>query len=246
MKILLQNMEDIAKIIMMLLTFGPIILLVIGLLYMLYTYIIKEFGVSAWVGIKRLFDFRGRRIRKKRELIIKAERDSFYSIKQICLQLWDKNSVYDLTESQLDALLTIPKEKLKRENAICLAELKQTAEEENARRIQERNKAWKTSLIIIDMDIVTVLDADLERIKKEIELTQKEIEKIETVQYPDGVNESQKEAIKKLHVFSLKYQVNHDTLKAKLEYLKCAYQGLLTQKEYDEAIMAKRAFDAGL
>ena len=90
------------------------------------------------------------------------------------------------------------------------------------------------------MDIIEVEEFDLNSIQAEIESTEKAILELETVNIPDGATEAQKEALIKIHPFSVNYQVNHKTLKAKLEYLKCAYEGLEIKKMYAEEKMAKQ------
>lgn len=231
--------EIIFKVLFFIITGFPLIMIGLSILYWLFRLLKKIFEV-VWIYIKDLFSFRKRRIEKKRLRIKSIQDKYYYAIKDICEKLTNADSTAMLNECHLDFILSIPENKLKSINDTLRLTQEQIRKEKQAHRQREYNSQWTTTIYLIDMDIISVLEADLERLAEEIKKTEDEIVSIETVRYPEGVTEQQKEAIKKLHVFSVDYQVKHDTLKAKLEYLKCAYYGLQTKKMVDEERAAKR------
>lgn len=216
----------------------PLIMIVLSAIYWLFR-LFKEIFEVVCMYIKDLFSFRKRRIEKKRVKVNSIRNKYYYAIEDICDKLTNANSTAMLSECHLDFILSIPEDKLKTMNETLRLTQDQIRKEKQDLRQREYNSQWKTIIYLVDMDIISVLEADLERLAAEIKKTEDEIISIETVRYPEGVTEQQKEAINRLHVFSVDYQVKHDTLKAKLEYLKCAYNGLQTKKVVDEERSAK-------
>lgn len=233
-----MNSDTLFKILGLIIIGSPLILFVLGISYWIFR-LFKAIFEVVWMYIKDLFSFRKRRIEKKRFRVYSIRNKYYYAIEDICEKLTNANSTTMLNECHLDFILSIPEDKLKTMNETLRLTQDQIRKEKQDLRQREYNSQWTTIIYLVDMDIISVLEADLERLAAEIKKTEDEIISIETVRYPEGVTEQQKEAIKRLHVFSVDYQVKHDTLKAKLEYLKCAYNGLQTKKVVDEERSAK-------
>ena len=181
-----------------------------------------------------------RRVKNKRRQIVSLRDQYYYAIQDIISSRYDKKSLYELEEYQMDELLSMTQEEL---IDVQQRVEKKRNEEESRKR---NNYIGTTKIYLVNMDIMTIVDADLNRIKEEIEATEKDLEKIECVSMPDSATDAQKAALIKLQKYSVEYQSRHKTLRAKLEYLRCAYDELMDRKEVDRLIRLKRSFDAYL
>lgn len=193
--------------------------------------------------IEALSIFRTRRIKGKRNHARILQDKFFLAIRDICCNQFGKDSIFKLEEPELDIILSKSPEELKELNERIRIDEKKRYEEESIKR---RRKQYSTSIVLIDMDKIIIEKADLDRIQEEIKATEIAIDKLETFVFPDNATEEMKESLIRIYRYSDEYQLRNKTLKAKLEYLKCAYEELMNEMESDRLSMNKRAFDASL
>ncbi len=204
----------------------------------LYENVVKLIKRSSW--------YEHIQIKKKKEQVRALEREYGYFVLERIYKRRFKKKWYELDEAQMDEVLAIPEEELKKEKETYEEEERQREQARRPKSIKERYYSGTTEITLINMNVVTVEEADLDRLQEEIEKTEEEIKKIETVNIPENATEAQIEALKAIHPFGVEYQTKHGVLVAKLEYLKCAYDGLKMRQDVARMKDEKRAFDAML
>ena len=231
-----------------------VVSIVIGIFVTLTFFV--YYGSLIFLGLKALYEkvvklikrsswYEDIQVKKKWKRVWDIRYKYGSAFERICEKRFKKKS-YALYESDLDEVLAIPEDEFKKEKEAFEEEERQREQARRPKSIKERYYSGTTEITLINMNVVTVEEADLDRLQEEIEKTEEEIKKIETVNIPENATEAQIEALKAIHPFGVEYQTKHGVLVAKLEYLKCAYDGLKMRQDVARMKDEKRAFDAML